>query len=314
MLSDVLKGFSGGGVASLLAWLLPSGIAVGAFAFLVFPHIDHLPILSDIAAASKDNRALVVGAATVTIALLQNALSTPLYRILEGYYWPDKLRTIGVDRQKARRARLERRAENLPEVGWRKYLYLERVMRYPLNADETTPTQLGNAIRAFETYAADRYNMDSQTLWTELYTVIPEALRKEHDQARANVDVFISFVTVSLLFACISIATGFLAGPAPKPPHTPLILLGSVVLVSMAGWYKAAVASTSYWSATVQAMVNLGRTDLAMKLGLQVPTTLEDERNMWAYASLFVAEPYTDEAGSPLNEFRIRKSMPGEEG
>lgn len=73
----------------------------------------------------------------------------------------------------------------------RRALLQERLARYPVDAGQLAPTQLGNAIRHFEEYANDRYRLDSQLLWNELTAVAPDQARRQVDVARTSVDFFV---------------------------------------------------------------------------------------------------------------------------
>ena len=49
-----------------------------------------------------------------------------------------------------------------------------------------------NAMRSFETYASDRYSLDSQTLWTELSTAVPDSLHESiHTGIAAHVRYYV---------------------------------------------------------------------------------------------------------------------------
>lgn len=176
----------------------------------------------------------------------------------------------------------------------------EELSRFPLEREEIAPTRLGNALRSFETYGATRYNLDSQTLWTELCSVVPKYLQDELDRSRATVDFFIALFYLTILFA---LATLILAGvPSFKPQ---LIFIAIPALLLPPFWYRMAVVSSSYWSTTVQALVNLGRKKLAEEMGLQMPATLEEERKMWGLLTSFVYYGNMGD-GEKLDRFRVR--------
>src|SRR5207249_2280693 len=107
---------------------------------------------------------------SVALGLFLNALSTPLYRFLEGYSWPAKFQTRGVQRQRNIKRLIE---EARTGEGWLLGLNLEQLSRFPLDDAEIAPSRLGNALRAFETYGATRFSLDSQVLWNELCTAVP---------------------------------------------------------------------------------------------------------------------------------------------
>ena len=53
-------------------------------------------------------------------------------------------------------------------------LLYERTARYPEQSGQFSPTAFGNAIRRLETYARDRYKLDSQLLWNHLTAAAPD--------------------------------------------------------------------------------------------------------------------------------------------
>ena len=65
-----------------------------------------------------------------------------------------------------------------------------------------------------------------------------------------------------------------------------------------------AVVSTSYWASSVQALVNLGRKELAGAMGLRMPETLAEERTMWELLGTFVYYPYDASWSARLDQFR----------
>ena len=80
-------------------------------------------------------------------------------------------------------------------------------------------------------------------------------------------------------------------------------LYGFLSIASSLLWYRLAVTSSTYWSSTVQALVNVGRVKLARQLGLAVPLSLTEEQKMWGYLTSFVF--YADgESGKALDAYR----------
>jgi hypothetical protein len=292
--SDIFKGLTGGGWAGLTAWILPSGLALGLFWVFVYPHMRaHYPPFDVLDATQKT---FVWLAAAVTIGLFFNALSTPMYRVLEGYLlWPRRCQDRGKDKQRAIKAKL---LEALGGAGWARGLQDERLARFPQIDEETAPTRLGNAMRAFETYGATRFGLDSQVMWSELSSLVPKSLQTELDRSRASVDFFVALIYLSMAFGIVTIAFAFDGRIKPI-----LILIGLLALLSIFIWYEMAVISTSYWSTTVQALVNLGRVKLANEMGLEIPKTIEEEREMWWALTSFVYDN-TPEAMEKLNKYR----------
>lgn len=296
-MSDILKGLTGGGWVFLYAWIFPSAIALGALWFIVFPAVPGLPIISDIAVLDAVQGGILAAFSAVAIGLILSAISTPLYRLLEGYSWPKACRKWGVERQRKRKQCLEAKEAG---VGWEEGLRIEKLRRFPVDDCEIAPTRLGNALRAFETYGKNRFGLDSQTMWAELCAVIPESLQLELDRSRAMVDFFVALVYLSAGFGITALLVACLTqGFEPR-----LLISGVLALLLTRVWYLLAVSSSSYWHLTVQALVNLGRKELASALGLRIPTTLCEERRMWGLVTQFVFYRYEPSVSAQLDPFR----------
>lgn len=76
--------------------------------------------------------------------------------------------------------------------------------------------------------------------------------------------------------------------------------------------YRMANIASRSWSATVQALVNMGRKPLAELLGLALPATLAEEQEMWEAVVGYVFYGAADgaEYGSQIDKFRIKPAAP----
>ena len=280
----------------MAGWIFPSGIVVTIFTLVVFRHVD--PVATHIPSSAAE-RATLLTFTSVAAGLLLNALQTPLYRILEGtYLWPRCIRTAREGHHLERRNDLRTRAESAK--GLRLSNLLERLARYPAADDQIAATSLGNAIRAFESYGYDRFHLDSQTLWGELVASVPRSINTELDRAQASVDFFVSLFYLLLVFGALALVAAF-----TQSHHEVLLFTaGGVGLLTAPLWYGLAVSNTAHWQTAVQALVNLGRVPLAHALGLRLPATLEEEREMWDQVNWLVGDPYTDAAAEGIKPFR----------
>lgn len=298
-MADILKGLIGGsGPTFVLAWVFPSAIAVSVLYVLDRGRLGIDTLLGS--AGGLLEHAIVLAAAAAAIGLVMNALATPMYRLLEGYTLPEAVRRRLIDSERRRRDAIKKRAETASGVDLS--LLQERLQRFPSIDEQTAPTRLGNALRAFETYAVARYWLDSQHFWNELVAVAPDNLRKELDLARSSVDFFVAATYLSVAVGGIA---GVAALTAPGGPDLPQLLVGLVSIALSYVWYRAAVSSTSYWDSTVRALVNLGRAPLAASLGLRLPETIEAERKMWALVVRFSYYGFDEGSAVRLNEFRV---------
>jgi len=303
-MSDILKGLTSGGWSGIFAWVTPFAIATALFWFLVYfpmrdPPLSHL--LWPLPAAQLS--VVLFGIAAVA-GLLASACSTPLYRLLEGYAWPAALRSPRAAAHRRKKEALTNRVKDGELKGWELGLLLEKLARYPSDDDQVVPTRLGNAIRSFETYGSARFNLDAQTLWSELCSVVPEYLQKDIDQARAIVDFFVSAFYASLLFGVLALACGI-----SEPDKIPAFIFAGLALLACWGAYEMAVRGCSYWRATNQALVNLGRSPLARSLGLALPQTLADEKEMWSCVTSYIYYGVA-ETGEKIDRFRRHDPEP----
>lgn len=299
-MTDILKGVLAGGWSFLVSWVFPSALYSSLFAVLVFPNL-------------KLQSAIILAFIALALGLLLSATSTVLYRILEGYYLlPDSVRKWMIQRQlniKHKYLReLERSREDAGESTDRNgartenaidiALVREKLHRFPVDDSQVAPTRLANGIRAFETYGYDRFSLDSQIFWSELIAVAPKPLIDAEDQARASVNLFVSLIYLSVAFGLASL----FAALRMNVNEGRILLFGVIALMLSPVWYEFAVLSTSNWHSAVQALVNIGRKELAFKLGLQLPKKIVDERFMWQRLTWFVHD--NANWGPQLDDFR----------
>jgi hypothetical protein len=301
-MADLLKGIIGSISRLLLNWVWPLLLAALTFFYLLA-----LPSFSDVAknlfTDTGATFAVLLAFGSLTGGFIMSALSTSLYRVLEGYYWPHQIRDWGKKKQKRRIETLRTRA-NVAE-GVEQALIFEQLSRFPADTLQLAPTAFGNAMRAFETFGVDRYCLDSQGFWAELTNVVPTGLRDEVGRSRAAVDFFVSLTFVSGAFAVANFVAFFSIDSAPR------FLIAAVVgLLAIPACYRGALSSTAYWRNTVYAVVNLGRKPLAEGLGLDLPPTLEQERTMWERVAGFSFYPFDPAWVDTLDEFRTGKPAP----
>jgi len=343
-LGDIAKGVLGGGWSLLVGWILPTAINLAILAIAIGPSLRKTPMADQIATAPAGTKTLLLLSASVLLGLILNALQIPLYRILEGYLlWParlyarrsrhhrDKRRELADELTRMRRARRtaagrsqagedpaqgapspDRTASNAPDprevvaTATQQALLGERLARYPVEEDQVTPTRLGNAIRRLEEYAYDRYRLDSQVLWNELTATAPEQARRQVDIARTSVDFFIALLYGHTVLVAVALCT-----TSTESADLPTLLGTAGVLCALCLiWYRAAVAATDEWAAAVRALVNLGRHPLAQAMGLDLPQSIEEEREMWRMVSRMSRTRFHDRAAA-LNRFRS-SSRPGD--
>ncbi|KAB1145411.1 hypothetical protein F7R91_19805 [Streptomyces luteolifulvus] len=303
---DIAKGVLAGGWALLVGWLLPTAINVTLFIVLVIPSLQGKDYSAKAIEDAAGDAWLIIGV-VIMAGLLLNALQTPLYRILEGYmFWPQWMHDLGRWLQGKRMGRLDKKITKLQtaiNAGKSRSLRLaiieERRALYPVDKNQVAPTRLGNSIRQFEEYSFNRYELDTQTLWYEISAVAPKEVSRQGDVARGAVDLF-----VCLLFGHILVSLAALGAALSGARNGGILWVTFAGLVVLARvWYQVACVSAAEWSATQQALANLGRRPLAKALGLELPEDILEERRMWRRVTLFVQDAYV-EGRHDFSEFR----------
>lgn len=310
-MTDIAKAALAGAWTLVVGWILPTALGLAALGVFVLPSVRGVSLVRRVLDATASDQALSLLVFAVLIGLTLSVLSTPLYRILEGYtLWPVALQEWRIRHHATRRGDLRKKVRPQSSggtgLGVRDALALEEFHRYPDAEQQIAPTLLGNAIRRFEYYSFDRYQLDSQLLWSQLRGVVAEGVAKEVDNARAEVDFCVCLCYVSAVVALASIAALF----SPSRNVTSLVVAIVLGVACSIGSYRAAIKATDGWSSAVRAMVDLGRVPLAKALGLVLPQTLEEERAMWLTVGWVLGFAHDPKGKDALDPYRIAPPDP----
>jgi hypothetical protein len=262
----------------------------------------------------KAGEAVILFAVILFAALLGQPLQRPLVRLLEGYWaerpripaWLAIMARRGQERRYSKLSDLASR--DLPGEGtypagisgaycrrvrWRRRADPDRFLRdwracetrrilaakprlrscFPA-AGRILPTALGNALRAAEDSAGQRYGLDSVTLWPALYTVLSPSVREAVDDHRDQLDLGVRLCAV--LVGCALAAAVMLW-------NHPLWMLGFVAATLFAARlaYRAAVVAAVGYGVMIRLAFDRHRFDLLAGLHLPQPpdSTTERETN-----------------------------------
>jgi hypothetical protein len=186
----------------------------------------------------------------LVLSLILQPFQLALVRLLEGYAWgasdvARSIRGIGIRRQRRRLQRLDDMAfpadDSVEDPQRQLMATIQRHTYYPSDPDDLLPTRLGNALRAAEDRAGQRYGLDTNVCMPRLYPYLSDRLVQVLNDRRNQVDVAVRLCAVLLLATVIS---------AP-------VLLGD-------GWWFAVPVATAVlsWVAyrgAVLAAVNYGQ-------------------------------------------------------
>ncbi len=141
------------------------------------------------------------------------------------------------------------------------------------------PTALGNALRAAERRAGERYGLDTVAVWPRLFPVIEGRLATVLIDQRNQLDLS---VRLSMIFLLLGVA--YLGVAAGQTVHSHgldhswwigAISLASLLLTWVA--YKSAVGAAVSYGIGMEVAFDLHRFDFLVAMHLPLPVTRSDE-------------------------------------
>ena len=249
----------------------------------------------DIATIDKVIGATAVIASLWLVSILLIALNYSAYRLLEGYglkrfrpalrvsAWRfERMAKPSLDQQ-AQVERARSAGEPLPARPEDHADKLRKAVEgYPDESRWVLPGPFGNRMRAAEVYARVVYGLDSVPIWPRLQALLPGDFRDLLNSAKAQLDF------------CVNVAAaGILAGLTYAAlclylQHFPAWLPLGVSLATIAIGYLLAVQSAKPYGLYVRAAFDLYRGPLAEQLGLSIPPSPAEEREMWKLVSRMI--------------------------
>lgn len=279
-MGDLFKALTGSLSRFVFAWMIPSVVTLGVFWLFLFDAVHEVWPFREIASAGKSDpveSGLLFVFFVLVLSILFAYSSLPIYRPLEGYSLPARVKATMQRRHQREWHRLQWHLQRENQTGQpMDGLIIERMNYYPVTLGRVAPTRLGNALKAMESFGVTRYGLDSQSLWYELQAVVPETTRRQTEEGRAPVDFFVSSIAHMSLLS----AGSLLIAVTQHDLHALLLFSGTAAVVPLS--YRLAVKNVKDWTGSVRALVNLGRRPLAERLGLNMPSSLGDEKEMWA--------------------------------
>lgn len=244
-------------------------------------------------------------AVVTLVAYVVHQLEVPITRFFEGYWesWPF-LSNLGhwkAERYKRYLAALDKQIEHLEEVpaGQKpskeqmvklNLLYDRRGFYFPPKGNEAhvMPTRLGNIYKVAELYPYHHYGIDSVVIWPRLLSVLPGDFVKRLQDTKIAVDFLLLFGLLSVLFSLVTVPY-LLAFHAD---WSIVVLCALGLPLGIIAYYSALAPAMNY-AELIKAAFDLYRRALLEALGLQMLSTLTEERQLWKNLCAFFAHGLT---------------------
>jgi hypothetical protein len=211
-----------------------------------------------------------------TSAIVVQQFESSVLQFLEGYWfrWMQPLRRGLIKRQAIQADRAEKRFQTLASKGLKRltpdeideYVQLDwRLKQTPTQSDRLMPTRLGNILRAAERRSLEKYGLESVVCWSRLWLLLPDGVKTELTQARANLNTMVRIWIWGVLFFVWGVWAVW-AVPA-----------GLVVALLAYRWLLNAAV---IYGDLIESAFDLYRVELYKSLRLPLPKNPTEERQM----------------------------------
>jgi hypothetical protein len=233
---------------------------------------------------------LGVCACSGVICLLLNPFQVGAVRVLEGYWdrwrvsaWLGRLLLARQRRRwRAAEADAHLRATGSAEEERRRALAVRRLAAMPPQG-VLLPTALGNALRAGELSAGERYGLATLTSWPRIYPQIPEPLAGTVRSARDTLDA-----SVNLCHSFLACTVLLVAALWDEPAAWWLPAAGAACAALA---YHGAVLTARSYAGLMHVVYDLHRFDLARALHYPVPDRAGEHRLFRSISDALAGRP-----------------------
>ncbi|MFI9763097.1 hypothetical protein ACIHFB_34820 [Streptomyces sp. NPDC051963] len=226
--------------------------------------------------------ALLAGASL--LAMLLQPFQVRAVRVLEGYWdrwpWTAGVATVLIDMQRRRWVSLRKRAVMAADAGATvkrvRADVARRLSAYP-PGDVLLPTALGNALRAGELRAGERYGLSTLASWSRIHMQVSDRAAVALHSTRDALDAAVNLCWCLLVLTPVS-WTALYDEPG-------LWWMCACVPFLAAVAYKGAVTVAQAYASLMHVVYDLHRFDLARALHYRLPDGPQDERELFTRVS-----------------------------
>lgn len=261
----------------VFAWIGPSALFIVVWRLLLPAELEIADATIFVLDSAPFQELLLLAVIAILLGFALYIASVPLTRTLEGYYVkPERLRRSLIKRQLDSWENVWKKLEGPeaydPEFRERRR---EKLNRYPRRAGHFLPFQLGNILRAGETYGWEQYGISVPDLWIHLLSSVDPTLRETLHQARSQLDLCIASIWLSIGSFLVTIVL-FVWDPSwIYAVSAPIFLVLARLL------YGRALDAADWYAKGLWGLVDTARSSLASRLRLELPARVSDEAELW---------------------------------
>lgn len=227
---------------------------------------------------------LVLIAGASLLAVLLQPFQVRAVRVLEGYWdrWPltAGLATVLIDMQRRRWESLRKRAVMAADAdATTRRVRADAARRLSARPpmDVLMPTALGNALRAGELRAGERYGLSTLASWSRIHMQISDRAAEVLHSTRDALDAAVNLCWCLLALTPLSWAALY------DEPGLWWVCACVPFLAAVA--YKGAVTAAQAYASLMYVVYDLHRFDLAEALHYRLPAGPQDERELFGRVS-----------------------------
>ncbi|MFE1834794.1 hypothetical protein [Streptomyces sviceus] len=236
---------------------------------------------------------LIVGSGSVLLGMLLYPFQVRAVRVLEGYWdrWPVTARLAGVLTEVQRRricALGDRIVVGSDASSQESRVAADAARRLAAVPPEEVllPTALGNALRAGEFSAGERYGLATLASWPRIHMQVSDRLAGALYSARSALDTAVNLCWSFLASAAVA------SGALYDEPGMFWLPLMALLLAALA--YKGAVTAAQAYAGLMHIVYDLHRFDLLDALHHPLPERADEAETFWQVSQSFVGRPSAD--------------------
>lgn len=264
-------------------WLPAFVLALGGFGILAglvgFERVDVW--ISDLDSVEQGIGALILLLLISMLAFVLCALTRPIAEVFAGMGLPRTIAdwsTRGQARTKARDERLLGPAMQSRRTSSRISDTMRWLgLRFPRDDADLKPTLFGNVVASAAEHPWRAYSMDGALWWSRLSPLVPTSFEDKLASAQAPL---VALLNLCAIFLLLGLSSLLVLGPIGG--EWAAAIATSVVMLAVSRvCYRAAMSQAVQVGSMLRVAFDLYRYDILDQLGLEHPSGLAAERELW---------------------------------